>query len=390
MKGVHEDDPETPGTGAPEDLPEESIESDATAVPEPSPELEPEPSGASAAGLASSVEADTVDLEEPDISLEDVEDEDDDASSLVGQIPWEPADSFTIAFAGGKGGAGRSLLAANIGLVLSGLGREVVLADLDPSGSNLHTYLGLEPLLPSPGALLRDPGPPRVDLVPNTNLRLCRPPWPMGADDDPLRLEALEAALDSKASVVILDLGAQADALTLDTFLNADAGVVVVVPDPAAIERAYAFVRSALYRRLLHGDDEPAVVARALLGADRVGQLDTPADLVAALSGVHPNAAEAVRARVMAFTPMVLMNKCRTRADREMSQGLVSALRRRWGLNAISLGGVEYDEAAWEATRRRRPLMVEYPGSTFSDNAERLARRLLGTIGRDVRPEGRV
>ena len=229
-----------------------------------------------------------------------------------------------------------------------------------------------------------------MELVPNTNLRLCRPPWPMGADDDPLRLEALEAALDSNASVVILDLGAQADALTLDTFLDADAGVVVVVPDPAAIERAYAFVRSALYRRLLHGVDEPAVVARALLGADRVGQLDTPADLVAALSGVHPNAAEAVRARVMAFTPMVLMNKCRTRADREMSQGLVSALRRRWGLNAISLGGVEYDEAAWEAARRRRPLMVEYPGSTFSDNAERLARRLLGTIGRDVRSEGRV
>lgn len=319
----------------------------------------------------------------------DVEDEDDDELvdpvGLLGELPWEPSEPLKVVFAGGKGGTGRSLIAANLGLYLSRLGREVVVADLDPSGSNLHTFLGLEPLLPSPGALLRAPGPPRLEQVGTTRLRLCRPPWPMGAGDDPLRAEALDAALSQGADVVILDLGTQADPLTLDTFLSADAGIVVVLPEPVAIERAYAFLRSALYRRLLHGSDEPAIVARALLAADQVGQLDTPADLVAALSGVHADAAAAIRARVLSFTPRMLINMCRSRADREMAPGLVSALRRRWGIGAIPLGGVEYDEVAWEATRRRRAVMVEYPASALAGHIERLARRLLATMGKELR-----
>ena len=278
------------------------------------------------------------------IDVEEEDDGDDEVPiALLGELPWEPSGPLRVVFAGGKGGTGRSFIAANLGLYLSRLGREVVVADLDPSGSNLHTFLGMEPLLPSPGALLRAPGPPRIEQVGSTRLRLCRPPWPMGAGDDPLRAEALEAALSQGADVVILDLGTQADALTLDTFLSADAGIVVVLPEPVAIERAYAFLRSALYRRLLHGTDEPAIVARALLAADQVGQLDTPADLVSALTGVHADAADAVRARVLSFTPRMLINMCRSRADREMAPGLVSALRRRWGIGAIPLGGVEYD-----------------------------------------------
>src|SRR5437879_2415792 len=49
--------------------------------------------------------------------------------------------------AGGKGGVGRSLLAANLGIQLARSGRRVVLVDLDLQGSNLHTYLGY-PRLP--------------------------------------------------------------------------------------------------------------------------------------------------------------------------------------------------------------------------------------------------
>ena len=328
---------------------------------------------------------DTVDLEDVDAGEFETQDE---VASLVGEIPWneEIVDPIRIAFAGGKGGAGRSLLAANVGLFLARLGREVVVADLDPGGSNLHTYLGLEPLLPTPGASLRAPGTPRVEPLSGTTLRLCRPPRLMGTGaDDPLRAAALETALDLGADVVILDLGAQADPLTLDTYLAADAGVVVVLPEPVAVERSYAFLRAALYRRLLHGDDEPAVVARALLLADQVGQLDTPADLVQALLGVHPNAAEAIRARVMAFTPKILINKCRSRADREMGGGLISALRRRLGINGEDLGGVDYDDAAWEASRRRRPVVLEYPGSTLGHGIERLSRRLLSLGTRELR-----
>src|SRR6266566_2460434 len=48
--------------------------------------------------------------------------------------------------AGGKGGVGRSLLAANLGIQLARAGRRVVLIDLDLQGSALQTYLGYQRL----------------------------------------------------------------------------------------------------------------------------------------------------------------------------------------------------------------------------------------------------
>ncbi|MBU0551663.1 P-loop NTPase [Myxococcota bacterium] len=307
--------------------------------------------------------------------------------SFIGEIPWHEArrGPMVIALAGGKGGAGRSLLAANVGLFLASLGREVIVADLDPAGANLHTYLGVEPLLLSFGALLRGGTRPQLERISGMSLWLCRAPRPLTASPvDPLREETLEMALNSEADIVILDMGAQHDDLTLDQFLSADLGVLVTLPDSAAVERAYAFLRTALYRRILHGSDEPAVIARALLNADHVNQLETPTALIEALSGVHPNAASAIRARLMAFTPKILMNRCRARADRELEAGMISALRRLWGINAEGLGGGDHDDIAHESTRKRRPVMLAYPGSTLGGEVERLSRRLLALLNAGV------
>ncbi|MCA9538269.1 MAG: P-loop NTPase, partial [Myxococcales bacterium] len=64
---------------------------------------------------------------------------------VLDPLPWldAPVGPLRIAVAGGKGGVGRSLLTANLGLMMARLGRSVLLADLDPNGPALHTYLGL-------------------------------------------------------------------------------------------------------------------------------------------------------------------------------------------------------------------------------------------------------
>ena len=56
-----------------------------------------------------------------------------------------------IPIASGKGGVGKSLLAANLSIALAQAGKEVVLADLDLGASNLHLSLGF----PSPKNPLR-------------------------------------------------------------------------------------------------------------------------------------------------------------------------------------------------------------------------------------------
>jgi flagellar biosynthesis protein FlhG len=54
---------------------------------------------------------------------------------------------------GGKGGIGKSLIAASLGWQLARMGQRVVLVDADLGGANLHTCLGL----PSPVRTLAEP-----------------------------------------------------------------------------------------------------------------------------------------------------------------------------------------------------------------------------------------
>src|SRR5689334_11725058 len=49
-----------------------------------------------------------------------------------------------VAFGSGKGGVGKSLLTANVGIYLAQLGKRVVVLDADLGGANLHTFVGVE------------------------------------------------------------------------------------------------------------------------------------------------------------------------------------------------------------------------------------------------------
>ena len=62
---------------------------------------------------------------------------------------------------GGKGGIGKSLLAASLGWHLARLGKRVVLVDADLGGANLHTCLGL----PGPSRTLGDFIQRRVERI---------------------------------------------------------------------------------------------------------------------------------------------------------------------------------------------------------------------------------
>src|SRR5512142_2167222 len=49
-----------------------------------------------------------------------------------------------VSIGGGKGGIGKSLISANLGIELARRGKRVVLVDADLGGANLHTTLGVE------------------------------------------------------------------------------------------------------------------------------------------------------------------------------------------------------------------------------------------------------
>lgn len=287
-----------------------------------------------------------------------------------------------ISIGGGKGGVGKSLLAANVGIFLAQLGRRVVLLDADLGGANLHTFVGID----RPSVTLGDFFDKRVETVAECvvdtaikNLRL------VSAEGDPLwaanprpqtrnRLISQVRALE--ADYLICDLPPGSGFTALDFFLLAHLGILVVVPEPTSIENAFRFIKSAFLRRL-----------RTVPGADRlptadrgsVGGIPSPLDLYHAARAMDSELAARVLDEIHRFRPRLVVNQTRARSDLELGAQLRAAGRRRLGLHVEYLGHLESDDAVSVAVRRRRPLVVEHPETKVTKNIDKVVRRLLAT-----------
>src|ERR1043165_6429481 len=132
-----------------------------------------------------------------------------------------------IAVAGGKGGVGKSTIAANLALALGRLGHRVTLVDADLGAANLHTMFGL--LNPTNGlaafldhsvetlnALKTRVCLPTLTLIPGTS----RPGAANLNKADKLRMIDAIARLD--ADCVIVDVGAGTSFNVVDFVAAAD------------------------------------------------------------------------------------------------------------------------------------------------------------------------
>ena len=290
-----------------------------------------------------------------------------------------------IAIGGGKGGIGKSMLSANLGIALTKRGAKVVLADLDLGGANLHTCLGV----PQPKVSLSDFVERRVNsleevLVPTPHENL----WLLSGAMDGLdaanpkhsqKTKLLRNLRNLDVDYVLLDLGAGTTFNVLDFFLVADTGVVVMLPEPTSIENAYRFIKAAFFRRLqalAPEDDFATLVGQAL--APREGQMArTPWDVVASLRQTDPAKATRLEQALGGFRPLVIVNQARTRGDFDVGPTVASAWKKFFGLELGYLGAVAHDDAVWQAVRARRSLLDTAPESAAASGVLRVAENLI-------------
>jgi len=287
-----------------------------------------------------------------------------------------------VAVAGGKGGVGKSLVAANVGIFLATLGKKVVLVDGALGTPNLHVFAGVH----RPSRTLSEclvPGGPRLADIsaatPLPGLRLIAgvgdPPWI--ANPRPTMIRALsEQIRELPADWVVIDLGSGQAPWVLDLFLDADIGILCAIPDPTSVELMLRFARAAFVQRLRRlGLGEIAQLAPSEMRAHEGGTI-APLDLyLRAVASDDPRVGELRRA-ILGFSPQLVVNAARSKHDMELGRAVVSAARRRLGVPIGYLGHLEYDEAVWVSTRRRRPLLVEHPESRIAKCFERLARAI--------------
>lgn len=160
-----------------------------------------------------------------------------------------------IAVGGAKGGIGKSLFVANLGVLLSQLGKKTVLVDLDLGASNLHLYMGVWSLPHRIDEFLGKSASEIADIMIPTKYG----PQLIGGGASKLgdanihfsrKIKLLRALKAIDADYVILDLGGDTTYNILDFYLAADQGFVLTTCEPASYMDAYGFIKLSLQRRL--------------------------------------------------------------------------------------------------------------------------------------------
>lgn len=301
------------------------------------------------------------------------------------------------AVGGGKGGVGKSIVASNLAIALSAGGPRTAIVDADLGGANLHTLLGVSRPPHTVTEFLRGDVPRLDDVlcptsVPDVWLASGARALLEGANPKhSQKLKFLRHLRMLKVGHVVLDLGAGSTFNTLDFFLAADTGLLVIAPEPTSVENAYHFLKAAFFRSLRQvalGDGVRAAIQAALRNANTRSL--SPRRLVDAAAEIDPEAGKLLRERARRFSPQIVVNQVDRPEDRRLGSEIRTAARIHLGAEAEYVGCIPHDTAVHEAVRRQLPVLQLFPGSAFATSLRDVAARLQRGTSDGARSETRV
>lgn len=300
---------------------------------------------------------------------------------------------YVVPVASGKGGVGKSLIAANLAIALAQAGKRVILADLDLGGSNLHLILGIRTLSGSIGTFLNTPrekitatlnetGIPNLQFIPGDS------EIPGLANLKPNQKRMLVRKLLSlETDYLIMDLGAGTGQTTIDFFLASSRGIIVTTPTPTATVSAYLFLKNAVFHILQStvGKKGPGAEYVRDLFRDRkeLRRIYLP-EIVRELEQRDPDAGHAFRTALRRFKPRVIMNMLENPKDAEKINRLRRSAQQYLDLDLLHLGVVYRDDLQDVALNSRLPIIRYKPSSILSQAIYRIAEKILQLEDDDI------
>jgi flagellar biosynthesis protein FlhG len=165
----------------------------------------------------------------------------------------DPSEGSPVVVIGsGKGGVGKSVLAASLASSAARGGKRTLLLDGSQNQGNLHVLLGVRPRARLETILTLETSPEELLVHVTENLTLL--PVEAGAESlyaltplDRARLHLRLTALYERFDAVVIDAGPGIES-PMRALIRATRLVVVAVPEPASLSDAYALVKIATLR----------------------------------------------------------------------------------------------------------------------------------------------
>jgi flagellar biosynthesis protein FlhG len=294
-----------------------------------------------------------------------------------------------IPIASGKGGVGKSLVSANLGVAFAQAGQRVVLADLDLGASNLHLVLGHHSPQMGIGTFLNNTKSNFADVIVDTDVRGLRfvpgdNEIPGTANLSAFQLKALVKrllALKDETDILILDLGAGTHQSILDFFLLSGQGIVVSAPAVTAVLNAYVFLKNAVFR-LMFNSCSKGSPARAYLeklrkeGGAGHQKLYIP-KMLPHIKKADPSSYEKFRNRLDQLHPRLIMNMVDEPKNADVAMKIRRSCEEYLDLKIEHLGIIYRDVLQDTALASRLPITLYKPQSILSQAIYRIADKIL-------------
>ena len=286
--------------------------------------------------------------------------------------------TVAISIGSGKGGTGKTMIIANLAILLAKRGKKVCLVDLDLGGADTHILLGLF----EPKRTLTDFLTRRVDSlaeVVHTFPSLYGLSFIPGSGDTlqtaninfQEKQRLLRGLQDIDCDVLLLDVGAGTNYHALDFFMHSDLQVCVALPDPTSIMDLYTFLQLATIRKMLASFLSQSEVAATLKSRSfkSLGEVFELAE--ATQAGSREKAQEGLRY----FHPLLIVN--RDRAGGQVNKTKLRMMVGKYlGIDIPELGDIPEDDKVDRALKGFLPVCEMYPQAPASQALQAIAQRL--------------
>jgi flagellar biosynthesis protein FlhG len=299
-----------------------------------------------------------------------------------------------IPVASGKGGVGKSLVAANLGVAFAQAGQRVVLTDLDLGASNLHLVIGHRAPKLGIGTFLSDPRSDFSQVIVDTDVRGLRFIPGDGEIPGVANLKASQRntlvkrflALKDTTDILILDLGAGTHQSILDFFLLSGQGIVVTAPAVTATLNAYVFLKNTVFRLMytLFSKGTAAYDYLDRVRKDSSGNrvLYIP-QMLKEIQRIDPVSYEKYQQSVAHFHPRLIMNLLEDPKDAEVALKIRRSCEEYLDVKIEHLGIIYRDSIQDTSLAARLPIVLYKPQAILSQGIYRIADKILQTAEDD-------
>ncbi|HEX2968216.1 MAG TPA: P-loop NTPase [Bacteroidales bacterium] len=293
---------------------------------------------------------------------------------------------FFVPIASGKGGVGKSILAANLAVALANSGHSVIAIDLDLGGSNLYSYLGLENIYAGIGDyLISKKGKLKDYLVqagmPNLKYLAADHRVPFLANIGyAQKVKLINEIKNLQADYIVMDLGAGTTFNTLDYFDFSTNGLVVTTFEKPAILNTLSFIKNFIHRVALKEIKQNSTINadinrayKNLTGDDFL----TIKDIISIAEKVDTALASKIVALTRSYQPRIIFNRGNHPDQLEVCNSLQSSIQKYLSIDLCFFGFLFEEDPAKLSSLQSYSLLRRYPESVLSKGINDISKRIV-------------